>query len=105
MSAADDIDPMLRQWVSPNVREQSGSVITIENTKGLIAVACILAASAVVAMGIAFHALGRAQNAVDTARIMERNTKLMQADLQYIRAYLSARGIHVPQDHDEAEEK
>lgn len=100
-----EVDPMLRQWLSPEVRGQSGSVITIENTKGLLAVACVLAAAAVVSMGVAFHALGRAENAVETARIMERNTKLMAADLQYIRAYLSARGIHIPADHDEAEEK
>jgi hypothetical protein len=99
-----DIDPMLRQWMSPTVREQSGSVINIENAKGLIAIACILAAASVVAMGVAFHALGRAENAVDQARLMERETKLMQADLQFIRAYLSARGIHIPKDHDEAEE-
>lgn len=105
MSAADDIDPMLRQWASPTLREQSGSVIQIENTKGLLVVACILAAAAVVAMGVAFHALGRAENAVDQARIMERETRIMQDDLKYIRAFLSARGIEIPANHEQAEEK
>lgn len=100
-----DIDPMLRQWMSPTVREQSGSVINIENAKGLIAVACILAAASVVAMGVAFHALGRAENATDQARLMERETRIMQDDLKYIRSYLSARGIKVPANHEEAEEK
>lgn len=97
-------DPLLRQLASPKVDNQSGSVITIENTKGLIAVACILAASAVVAMGVAFHALGRAENAVDQARLMERESRIMQEDLKYIRAFLSARGIQVPANHEEAEE-
>ena len=103
MSEAD-IDPMLRQWMSPNVREQSASVIQVENGRGLIAVACILAAGAVLSMGIAFHAVGRADMALEEAKLMERETRLMKDDLKYIRAYLSARGIHIPQDHDEAEE-
>lgn len=80
----------------------TGGSVTIS---GSTVISAILASAAVIAMGVAFHSLGRAENAVETARIMERETKLMAADLQYIRAYLSARGIHVPKDHDEAEEK
>lgn len=98
-------DPLLRQLASPKVDNQSASVIQIDSAKGLIAIACILAASAVVAMGVAFHALGRAENAVDQARIMERETRIMQDDLKYIRAFLSARGIEIPSNHEQAEEK
>lgn len=38
------------------------------------------------------------------ATISERETRIMQDDLKYIRAYLSARGINIPANHEEAEQ-
>lgn len=69
------------------------------------AVTAILTATALFSVSIAIYALGRAENASDQARIMERETRIMQDDLKYIRAYLSARGIEVPENHEQAEEK
>lgn len=36
--------------------------------------------------------------------ISERETRIMQDDVKYIRAYLSARGIQVPSNHEAAED-
>lgn len=39
------------------------------------------------------------------ASIAEREARIIEDDTKYIRAYLSARGIHIPANHEEAEEK
>jgi hypothetical protein len=102
-----DIDEeMMSQYASPNVREQSASVVQIESGKlmPVLVVVAILAATAIGAVAMSFQANERSERAMDQARLMERESRIMQDDLKYIRAYLSARGIHIPQDHDEAEE-
>lgn len=38
------------------------------------------------------------------ALISEREARIMQDDLKFIRAYLNARGIKIPANHEEAEE-
>ncbi len=58
-----------------------------------------------IAIGIAVRAEGKADIAVEEARKMERETRIMQDDLKYIRSYLSARGVNIPANHEEAEEK
>ncbi len=75
-----------------------------EQSKGFTALVCILAAASVLATGIAFHSLGRAEQAIEESRRIRTEARLMEADTQYIRAYLSARGIHVPANHEEAEQ-
>lgn len=39
------------------------------------------------------------------ASTAEREARIIEDDTKYIRAYLSARGIHIPANHEEAEEK
>jgi len=58
-----------------------------------------------IAIGIAVRAEGKADLAVEEARKMERETRIMQDDLKFIRSYLSAKGIDIPANHEEAEEK
>lgn len=91
-------------FASPRTDNQSASVVQIEQSKSVIAVICILAASAVLAVGVSFHALGRAEEAVEKSRLMERESRILEDDTKYIRAYLSARGIHIPANHEEAEQ-
>lgn len=76
-----------------------------EHSKGFTAIVCILAAAAVVAMGISFHALGVAQQSLEESRRIRTEARIMEADTQYIRAFLSARGIHIPANHEEAEDR
>lgn len=65
---------------------------------GFFAVACV------VALCLSVYAIGRADAAAERARLAERETRIMQDDLKYIRAYASARGLFIPADHDQAEE-
>lgn len=39
------------------------------------------------------------------ATVAEREARIIEDDTKYIRAYLSARGIHIPANHEEAEER
>lgn len=103
------------QIAMPEVREQSASVIQIEQSKSLMAICCILAAASVIAVAVSFHALGRAEQAVQEAnsireqtieegRKLRIETRILEDDTKYVRAYLSARGIQIPANHEEAEE-
>lgn len=97
----DNVDArrFTRKSFSPSAR---GGSVTMN---GSVVVNIVLAAAALIAVAVAFQADQRSERATDTARLMERETRLMKDDLKFIRAYLSARGIHIPADHDEAEEK
>lgn len=101
-----EIDPLMRQWASPRVDNQSASVIQIESGKLLpiLIVVSILTAAALVGVAMSFQANERSERAMDQARLMERESRIMQDDLKYIRAFLSARGIEVPANHEQAEE-
>lgn len=94
--------PMVKgsQVAMPEVREQSASVIQIESSRLLPAILFVgLLAAAALAISITGWV-----SANDKAALMERETRIMADDLKYIRSYLSARGIHIPANHEEAEE-
>lgn len=86
--------------VMPQVREQSASVVQIESSRLLpmLIIVAVLASAAFVVSILGWI------SANEKARLTERETRIMQDDLKFIRAYLSARGIHVPANHEEAEE-
>jgi hypothetical protein len=84
----------------PEVREQSASLIQIESSRLLPA---ILFVGLLAAAALAISIVGWI-SANDKAALTERETRVMEDDLKYIRAYLSARGIDVPRNHEEAEE-
>lgn len=88
------------QVAMPEVREQSASVIQIESSRLLPA---IMIVGALAAAALAISIVGWIA-ANDKAALTERETRIMQDDLKFIRSYLSARGIHVPANHEEAEE-
>lgn len=81
-------------------RAAGGSV----SISGSTIVNVILAVAALIAVAVAFQADQRSERAMDQARLMERQSKMMENDLNYIRAWLSARGFVVPANHEEAEE-
>lgn len=91
---------MNQSIASPRVDRQSASVVTIESNKLLPLIFSML----VIALVLGIYASGKADRAIDEARHMERENRVMQDDLKYVRAYLSARGINVPANHEEAEE-
>jgi len=80
----------------------TGGSVTISS--GMV-VSVVLAVASLVAIAVAFQADQRSERAMDQARLIERETRIMQDDLKFVRAYLSARGIAVPANHEEAEEK
>lgn len=99
-------DPVAQFYASPRLDNQSASVVQIESGKlmPILVVVSILAAAALVGVAMSFQANERSERAMDQARLMERESRIMQDDLKYIRAFLSARGIEVPANHEEAEE-
>lgn len=99
-------DDLMSQYACPSVREQSASVIQIESGKlmPVLVVVSILAAAALAGVAMSFQANERSERAMDQARLMERESRIMQDDLKYIRAWLSARGFEVPANHEQAEE-
>lgn len=103
MSNDPFLTPSLRHSpvAAPEVREQSASVIQIESSR-LLPALILVGILAGIAVAISIMGVIAAN---EKARITERETRVMEDDLKYIRAYLSARGIEVPADHDEAEEK
>jgi hypothetical protein len=72
---------------------------------GSLIVNIVLAAAALIAVAVAFRADERSERSMDFARLMERKTAVMENDLNYIRAWTSARGLAIPANHEEAEEK
>ncbi len=88
-----------------SVWDQGARVHQVENARGLVPLMCILAAGSFVAMAVSLHALGEANRALDEAHRMQVETRVMQDDLKFIRAWTSARGQHIPANHEEAEEK
>lgn len=84
----------------PEVREQSASVIQIESSRLLPAIIFIGLLSAA---SLAISIVGWI-SANEKAALTERETRIMEDDLKFIRAYLSARGIDIPANHEEAEE-
>jgi hypothetical protein len=96
------LTPSLRgsHVVMPEVREQSASVIQIESSRLLPAILFVgLIAAAALAISIVGYIAAN-----EKAALTERETRIMQDDLKYIRSYLSARGIQIPANHEEAEE-
>lgn len=83
---------------------QSASITYFEQPRSLIAIACILAAASIMSLCVALYALNRSDDASEKARLMERESRILEDDTKYIRAYLSARGIHIPANHEEAEQ-
>ena len=80
-----DIDPMLRQWMSPTVREQSASVIQIGSEK-LVPLIIVLAITAGLAVGLASMAMvdsGRTERETRMLEyyVMENDGKLVEAGL------------------------
>lgn len=88
-----------------SVWDQGARIHNVESSKGIVPLMCILAAASVLSVGIAFHSLGRAEQALEESRRIRTEARIMEADMQYVRAYLSARGINIPANHEEAEEK
>jgi hypothetical protein len=88
------------QVAMPEVREQSASVIQIESSR-LLPWIMIVGSLATAALAISIMGWISAN---EKARLTERETRIMQDDLKYIRSYLSARGIQIPANHEEAEE-
>lgn len=86
---------------SPSTSATGGNV----TISGGAIISALLAFSALTAVAVAFLALGRTDNAVEETRKVEREFRIMQDDLKFQRAYLSARGISIPANHEEAEEK
>lgn len=89
------------QVVAPDVKDHSASVVIMDSSKfvPLLVGVAILAG---VALGISVVGYESTQN---MARLTERETRIMEDDLKFIRSYLSARGIEIPANHEEAEEK
>ena len=72
---------------------------------GSTIIAIVLAVASLISVAVAFQADQRSERAMDQARMMERESRIMQDDLKFIRAFLSARGIDIPANHEQAEEK
>lgn len=85
-------------------RHYSPSGTAAVTISGSSIVAAVLCVGMLISTAVAFLALGRVEVADERSRLAERETRIMQDDLKYIRAYLSARGIAVPANHEEAEE-
>lgn len=104
----------LRKWMSQGEGANStnanseatgtGGHASIQVSGGMVAGA-LIGVAALISIGFSVLAMERAERAIDTARMMERENRIMQDDLKFVRAYLSARGIDVPANHEEAEEK
>lgn len=80
----------------------TGGNVTISSSA---IISAMMAFASLTAIAIAFLALGKTDSAIEETRKVEREFRIMQDDLKFQRAYLSARGVNIPQDHDEAEEK
>ncbi len=85
--------------------DQGARIHYEESSRGIVPLMCVLAAASVTAVGIAFHSLGRAEQAVEESRRIRTEARILEDDTKYIRAYLSARGMPIPANHEEAEEK
>jgi hypothetical protein len=84
--------------VKEAAREQSPSATaTVNDSTSKIVVIAMLVCGV---LSLVFSML-----AMRESNLMERETRIMQDDLKFIRAYLSARGINIPANHHEAEEK
>lgn len=80
----------------------TGGNVTIS---GSTIISAMMAFASLTAIAISFLALGKTDSAIEESRKVEREFRIMQDDLKFQRAYLSARGINVPANHEEAEEK
>ena len=80
MSAADDIDPMLRQWASPSLREQSASIIQIESGK-LVPLIILLAVISGLAIGLSILTMHEASKAEREARVMQERWNDLKVEL------------------------
>lgn len=99
---SESLSPQLKDShiVIPETREQSASIVQIESARLLPA---ILFVGLLSAAALAISIVGWV-SANDKAALTERETRIMKDDLKYIRSYLSARGIDIPGNHEEAEE-
>jgi hypothetical protein len=88
------------QVVAPDVKDHSASVVIMDSSR-FVPLLVGIAILAGVAFGISIVGY---QSTQEMARITERETRVMEDDLKFIRAYLNARGIEVPANHEEAEE-
>lgn len=89
------------QLATPEVREGSSSVVIMDSSRFVPLLVGIAILSGV-AFGISIVGY---MSTLEMARITERETRVMEDDLKFIRAYLNARGIEIPANHEEAEEK
>lgn len=103
MSSQDNVDHS--QMAHPGGSNAKASLVI--NGNMVVAIVLGIAALIVVAtsVGVSFRADERSERAMDYARIMERETRVMEDDLKFIRAFLSARGIDIPANHEQAEEE
>lgn len=86
---------------APEVKGGSSSVVIIDSSK-FVPLLVGIAILAGVTFGISIVGY---MSTLEMARITERETRVMEDDLKFIRAFLNARGIEIPANHEEAEEK
>lgn len=80
MTPTDDVDPMLRQWASPSVREQSASVIQIESGK-LVPLVILLAVISGFSIGLSLLTMHEASKAEREARVMQERWNDLKVEL------------------------
>lgn len=78
-----DVDPLLRQWASPSVDNQSASVVQIESSK-LMPLLVVLSILCGASIGLTAFAFSASRDAETEARmleyyVMELDGKLMSA--------------------------
>lgn len=58
-----------------------------------------------IALIVSFLALGLVFVAIERSRMAEREARIMEDDLKFVRAWVNARGYEIPINHEQAEEK
>jgi hypothetical protein len=80
--------------INADAGHQGANVFHIESKNAL------MVAIVMMVISVSFSIIAMAY-----ARLAEREARIIEDDTKYIRAYLSARGIHIPANHEEAEER
>lgn len=91
--------------IPPIERHGSPEAHSTVNVAGSTLIMGFFAAVSVGALCFSIYAIGRAEAAGERARLAERETRIMEADFQYVRAWVTARGVYLPANHEEAEER
>lgn len=81
---------------------ESHSTVTIPSSTLLIG---LLLSACMVSVGVSFYAIARSDAAMRQAQLSERETRIMEDDFKYVRAWLSAHGQFIPGNHEDAEGK